>query len=77
MKTTGKCPKCGGTELIADAKALDGYYEAPISVAKLWKPDAMMFKGKQSTTMSAWVCSTCGYVELCADDPGKLKLPKA
>jgi len=23
MRTTGKCPKCGSTEIIADAKAID------------------------------------------------------
>jgi predicted nucleic-acid-binding Zn-ribbon protein len=69
MKGTGKCPKCGGTDLIADAMVIGRGYE--ITIAKFQKPDALIFKGKESTTVSAWMCSTCGYIELYANDPEK------
>jgi hypothetical protein len=42
-----------------------------ISIAEFQKPDALIFKGKQSTTVSPCACSACGYIELCANDPEK------
>jgi len=82
MKRTGKCPKCGGTEVIDDAKAIDrwgqsGTLQSEMSIATFLKPDAMIFKQKQETTVSAWVCSTCGYIEFYADNPDTIRLPKA
>ena len=80
MKKTGKCPKCGGTEVIADAKAIDrghGDWQREMSVATFRKPDALIFKGQHETTVSAWVCATCGYVELYADHPERVLLPSA
>jgi predicted nucleic-acid-binding Zn-ribbon protein len=79
MKKTGKCPKCGSREVIADAKAIDrgdGNFQKEMLVATFGKPDALIFKEKQQTTVSAWVCAACGYVELYADAPETLKLPK-
>lgn len=80
MKTTGTCPKCGCTEIIADATAVDrgdsnSFRE--MEVATFRNPDALIFKGMQSTTVSAWVCSDCGYIEYYADSPANLKLRKA
>ena len=54
-------------EIIADAQALDrgdanAKYE--LSVATFRKPDAVIFKQRQTSTVSAWVCERCGYVEL-------------
>jgi predicted nucleic-acid-binding Zn-ribbon protein len=80
MKKTGKCPKCGATEIIADAKVIDrGHYDAEreMSVATFRKPLAFVFKEKQETTVSAWVCALCGFVEFYADNPTTLKVPKA
>jgi predicted nucleic-acid-binding Zn-ribbon protein len=79
MKNTGKCPKCGGTDIAADAKVLDrGEYNVTgeMSVATFRKPDALIFKQEQQTTVSAWVCCTCGFVELYADHPARIQLPK-
>jgi predicted nucleic-acid-binding Zn-ribbon protein len=78
MKNTGKCPKCGGTEIIRDAKAIDrGDVNAPheMSIATFRKPKALIFKEKQETTASAWICARCGFVEFYADSPSRIKLP--
>ena len=80
MKKTGKCPKCGCAEVIADAKAVDrGDVNSirDMEVATFRKPDALIFKGQQLTTVSAWVCSDCGYIEYYADSPANINLPKA
>jgi predicted nucleic-acid-binding Zn-ribbon protein len=80
MKQTGKCPKCGSSRIIADAKAVDRGHQnshRELSVATFRKPDAIFFKEKQETTVSAWVCSECGYVEFYADYPYNIRLPEA
>ena len=72
MKRNHKCPKCGSSEIIKDAKAIDrSLYgvEEQLSLATFRKPDALMFKGKSTTTVSAYVCGGCGYVEFYADSP--------
>ena len=77
MKRTGKCPKCGCADIIADAKAIDrghGNSQEEMSVATFRRPEALIFKEKQVTTVSAWVCVRCGYIELYADDPDSIKL---
>ena len=78
MKLTGKCPKCGSTEVIGDAKAVDrghGNAQHEMSVATFRKPEALLFKEKQETSVSAWVCAQCGYVEFYADSPETIKRP--
>ena len=78
MKQTGKCQKCDCTEVIADAMAIvRGFAQAEMTVAKYRKPGANLFKQQQETTVSAWVCSACGYIEYYADHPDKIRLPKA
>jgi len=74
MKRTNKCPKCGSSDVIADAKAIDKGDNGHLTVATFRKPGAVVFKGQVTTTLSAWVCADCGYLELYADDPKKLKL---
>jgi len=72
MKISGKCPKCGETKIIKDAKVVDrGHHnvEQELRLATFLKPDALLFKGKESSTVSAWVCASCGFVELYADHP--------
>jgi predicted nucleic-acid-binding Zn-ribbon protein len=85
MKHTNKCPKCGSSDVIADAKAIDRSPnrnefrpDAPdLTVATFRKPDAVLFKGQQNTTLSAWVCAECGFVEFYADSPKTLKVATA
>ena len=79
MKRTGKCPKCGCTDIIADAKAVDrgdGNSEQEMIIVTFRKPEAIFFKEKQETTVSAWVCAGCGFVEFYADRPSFIKLPE-
>lgn len=80
MKRNSKCPKCGSTDVIADAKAIDrGHsdFQREMSVATFAKPDALIFKDKKLTTVSAWVCADCGFIEFYADSPAAIKPPKA
>ena len=76
MKATNKCPKCSSCDIIKDAKAIDrsdSGVEMELSVATFSKPEAFLFKGKLLTTLSAWVCVDCGYVEFYADSPWSIK----
>ena len=78
MKQTGKCPKCDETDIIADAHAVDhGHMNVPrdVSVATFRSPTAIVFKGRQQTSMSAWICVRCGYIEFYADSPDRIKVP--
>ena len=83
MKRMNKCPKCGSSDVIADAKASDRSYgghgstQTDLTVATFRKPDAVLFKGQQNTTLSAWVCAECGFVEFYADSPKTLKVATA
>ncbi len=78
MKQSGKCPKCGSREIVADAKAVDrghGNSQLEMTVATFRKPEAILFKEKRETTVSAWVCAACGFVEFYADNPAAILLP--
>ncbi len=79
MKRTNKCPKCGSSEVIADAKPIqpNPVGDDRILIATFRKPKAAVFKGQASTTLSAWVCADCGYVELYADAPNHIKIATA
>ena len=80
MKRTNKCPKCGSSEVIADAKAIDRSHssnQTELTVATFRKPEAVIFKGQQETALSAWVCAECGFVEFYADSPKTLKIATA
>lgn len=80
MKKSNKCPKCGSAEVISDAKAVDrGHGDIPreLSVATFGRPEALLFKDKKQTTVSAWVCADCGFVEFYADSPDVIRLPGA
>lgn len=76
MKTSGVCPKCGSSDIIADAKAVDrgvdGEYDLSICVFR--QPAAIIFKGQQITTVSAWACVGCGFIEFYADEAKNLKI---
>ncbi len=43
-------------------------------VATFRKPEAALFKGRQSCRLSACVCAGCGFVEFYADDPEELRI---
>ena len=80
MKQTGQFPKCGSTEVVADAKTIDrgdGNWQHDMSIATFRNPEAIIFKEQQETSVSAWVCSECGYIEFYTDHLKKIRLPKA
>jgi predicted nucleic-acid-binding Zn-ribbon protein len=76
MKQSGKCPKCGSQDVIPDALANDqsrrGVVEMTVSTYA--SPDALIFKESRESTVSAWVCGACGFIELYADTPKILTL---
>jgi ribosomal protein S27AE len=72
VKRTNKCPKCGSGDVIANARAVDRGHldiESELTVATFRNPGALIFKGQLTTTVSAWVCVDCGYIEFYADSP--------
>jgi predicted nucleic-acid-binding Zn-ribbon protein len=80
MKRTNKCPKCGSSDIVADAMATTRTMFGPQELLAVTyrKPEAAaLFKGELATTLSAWVCADCGYVELYADAPRAIKVPRA
>jgi predicted nucleic-acid-binding Zn-ribbon protein len=75
MKKTGTCPKCGGEDVIADVKVVDrGEYghAFEMTLARAHRPGALV-GGDKPSTVSAWVCASCGFVEYYADQPALLK----
>ncbi|RYD48794.1 MAG: hypothetical protein EOP85_02860 [Verrucomicrobiaceae bacterium] len=70
---SGKCPKCGSSEIITGARLIDEAEYARTRVSTTAKPDALLFKGYKSTLVDAHVCGSCGFIELYAADPGKLR----
>ena len=74
MKFSGTCPKCQNTEIIQDAFAFDqGHRGGELGVATFDSPQALIFTGMHSTSVSAWVCAKCGFIEFHADQPRQLK----
>lgn len=70
-----QCVKCGSRDVIADAKVIDNAdysQQRDLSVATFRAPTAWIFKGQQTSTVSAWVCGSCGFIELYADAPESL-----
>lgn len=76
MKADNTCPKCSHKEVIRDAKAVDrghGNGENEMKIVTFKHPDAFIFKGQHESTVSAYVCARCGYVEYYVDDLETLK----
>lgn len=76
MKQSNKCPKCQSSDILADVYVKDrgpnGGWELTVSTFR--RPDALLFKGEQTTSLRAWICVGCGYVELYAQIPQVLKI---
>lgn len=80
MKKSGTCSKCGSTDIVADAKVVDRAdmgIPFEMTLVTYRSPEAMVFRDKQETTVSAWVCAGCGYVEFYADKPTRIRLEKS
>lgn len=71
MKQSGKCPKCGSKNVLADVDVRDrtrhGATEMTVSIDR--SPDALLFKETVESTVSAWICAACGFTELYTDTP--------
>ncbi|MES2659074.1 MAG: hypothetical protein V4689_10685 [Verrucomicrobiota bacterium] len=74
MNPANPCPKCGSRDIITDAKPLGGTDYTTLLIATFRKPGAAFFKGQQSTNISARICADCGYLELYADHPERLRV---
>lgn len=80
MKRSGICPKCDSQNIASDAKAVDyghGNAAHDMRVRVFRNPDGFWSKGAQTSTVSAYICLECGFVEYYADDPQALMLPTA
>jgi predicted nucleic-acid-binding Zn-ribbon protein len=77
VKKSGACPKCKSTHIVVDAKVRDrGHMNTvqDLSVSTFRNPDAVIFKETRLSTVSAWVCVACGFIELYADTPKTLAI---
>ena len=69
------CSKCDSKNIIPNALIEDkGMSNVPwsLSVRVEEKPDALVFKGRHTTALRAWVCGACGFAELYAEEPQAL-----
>lgn len=69
-----KCGKCGSTAVVPRAMVADRNQNAEndLKLRVDAQPSAIMFKQAARSAIHASVCSSCGYVELYADDPKAL-----
>lgn len=68
------CPKCHQNTIIPNARVSD----SPIgNGSQHWllvpeNPNALIFKNLVPSIVRAWICGTCGYTELYAEEPALL-----
>lgn len=74
MKHSNQCPKCGSGDIIRDARTMDSADLSETVIVTFRKPEAALFKGRQSSRLSAYVCGGCGFVELYVDKPETLRV---
>lgn len=75
MKRSNTCPKCGSSDIVK-ARAVDrgdGNANFTMEVVTYDKPEALIFKGKRSANLEAWVCRECGFTEFYAVNSDYLK----
>jgi predicted nucleic-acid-binding Zn-ribbon protein len=69
MKISGQCPKCSSREVIRGTTSSTGDTGGDLLVSTYQDPTAFVFKGKRSSSLLAYVCGKCGYVEFYAIEP--------
>jgi hypothetical protein len=69
VPTSAKCPHCGSDKIIPNALISDTQNIKAIVMAD---PQALIFKGWESTEITARVCGNCGFVQLFAKNPALL-----
>jgi predicted nucleic-acid-binding Zn-ribbon protein len=65
MKKTGKCPKCGSTEIYTDGKDVKRSERNIITVTSFMR-----------VFLNTYICTSCGYVEEYAENVDEKKLEK-
>jgi hypothetical protein len=69
------CTACKSTSLIFDVWAVDrgdGNSKHAMLVAKNADPDAIFFKGRKTSGVTAVVCRSCGLIHYFATDPDSI-----
>ncbi len=69
------CTRCGSDAVIPRVRVVDrdeGGTRQDLQVEVQRRPNAMLFKRPERSTLSAQVCSACGHVELYAEAPRAL-----
>lgn len=66
IKKDKKCPNCGCTKIILDARILDRAHNGDdeLSVTVDGKPNAFIFTDRAYGAMTACICSDCGFTEI-------------
>ena len=83
MKLTGACPKCAHTTLLVVERVLQPDHESNnrtvpvyVTAAEVARGDTGVSEGTRhrshASTVQAWVCAACGFVEWYARDPAEL-----
>jgi hypothetical protein len=75
MPDTLRCTRCGSGEVIPRLRVIDRgddnlRYDLQVEVQR--RPNALLFKRPERSTLSAQVCGACGHTELYADVPRAL-----
>lgn len=76
MKQSGTCPKCASKQIIERAIVQDRSHlpiDQRLHVLTFKDPQAAFFTGPVLSSVSAWICGDCGFLELYASKPDILK----
>lgn len=66
-----KCMKCG-CEQATRARPIDAMNrgkDRTFELATYRKPNALIFKGRQTVDVQVWVCHDCGFIEFYTENP--------
>jgi len=74
MPRIEECAKCGSAAVVQRAMAVvaERGTDVDLEVRADAHPSALVFKKSARSTVHAYLCSSCGYVEFYADDPKAL-----
>lgn len=72
-----ECPKCRSNVIIRNARVMDrGHGNADagaLSLVLYEDPEALIFKGRHTFSLTAHICGACGFTEFYVSDPGALR----
>ena len=76
MKQSGTCPKCASKQIIERAIVQDRSHlpvDQRLRVITFRDPQAAFDTEPVFSSVSAWICGDCGFMELYANKPEVLK----